>query len=146
MRGGTSGRSQRRGGNAIEFALVVPVLLAITAGIIDYGWYYSQYLSAIHAARQAARAAAGDSSDDVDTPCDVAEAEAVSVLTGSGFAGMNDTYVQVEVGTDGTWQRVNVVITIPYGKLWGLVPTPTNIVGRANARMEDQGQLDCGPE
>ncbi|PLC12149.1 hypothetical protein AUQ48_07750 [Kocuria flava] len=47
-------RSQR-GAAAVEFALVVPVLLALLLGIIEFGRAYNVQISLTHAAREAAR-------------------------------------------------------------------------------------------
>ena len=35
-------RNRRRGGNAIEFALTLPVFIAISFAMIEFGWYFSR--------------------------------------------------------------------------------------------------------
>lgn len=42
-------RRHRRGANAIEFALILPVYLALMSGIFDYGWMF-YYKSAMDSA------------------------------------------------------------------------------------------------
>ncbi len=47
----------RRGATLIEFAFVVPVLLLIMLGIMEFGWYGKNQLTLANAAREGARAA-----------------------------------------------------------------------------------------
>jgi Flp pilus assembly protein TadG len=49
--------AQQRGVAAIEFALVLPLLLVLLLGTIDYGWYFFVEQQTTIAAREAARAA-----------------------------------------------------------------------------------------
>lgn len=63
---------QRReeGQGLVEFALVLPILITILCGIIDFGWIYSQKYTVEHAAFEGARYATvcGDAvaTDDVE--------------------------------------------------------------------------------
>ena len=41
---------RRRGASALEFALTLPVVMAILAGILEYGWYLFQLSNVVHAA------------------------------------------------------------------------------------------------
>ncbi len=50
----------RRGQSLVEFAMVLPVLLAVLFGGIDFGGYFSSRLSVENGARMAVRAAAVD--------------------------------------------------------------------------------------
>ncbi len=50
---GPSGRE--RGAAAVEFALVLPLLLVLLLGIIDFGLYFYNDLQLTHVARNAAR-------------------------------------------------------------------------------------------
>ena len=49
---------RRRGSTIVEFALIVPVLLAMLMGIIEFGWLVKNTLTIANAAREGARAAA----------------------------------------------------------------------------------------
>ena len=49
--------SKQRGAAAVEFALVLPILLAIVLGVIDWGWYFCVREAAINASREGARTA-----------------------------------------------------------------------------------------
>lgn len=47
-----------RGAAAIEFALLLPVLVMILVGVFEFGLAYNNYLAVTHAAREGARMAA----------------------------------------------------------------------------------------
>ncbi|WJZ67469.1 pilus assembly protein [Kocuria rosea] len=49
-----------RGAAAVEFALVVPILLVLLLGIIEFGRAYNVQISLTHAARETARTMAID--------------------------------------------------------------------------------------
>jgi Flp pilus assembly protein TadG len=48
-------QGRERGAAAVEFALVLPLLIVLLLGIIDFGLYYYNDLQLTHAARDAAR-------------------------------------------------------------------------------------------
>jgi hypothetical protein len=47
-----------RGASAVEFAIILPVLIMLVFGIIQFGVAYNKYISLTHAAREGARLAA----------------------------------------------------------------------------------------
>lgn len=53
----SSRRADDRGGVLIEFALVLPLMLAIMAGIVDFGRMFQRYEVVTNAAREGARLA-----------------------------------------------------------------------------------------
>jgi Flp pilus assembly protein TadG len=50
--------TRRRGATLIEFALIVPILLALLMGIIEFSWMARNHLTLANAAREGARASA----------------------------------------------------------------------------------------
>ena len=50
-------REKEKGQALVEFALVLPILLIVVCGIIDYGWYFYNLLSLQNACREGARRA-----------------------------------------------------------------------------------------
>jgi Flp pilus assembly protein TadG len=65
--------SDERGVAIVEFALIMPILILLVAGVIQFGIMYSQYQVFQGAAREGARCAAVQASDDeIGLPtCDV---------------------------------------------------------------------------
>ena len=55
-----------RGAAAVEFALVLPILLLLLGGIIDFGFAFNTQISLTHAAREGVRVEALDSGDAVE--------------------------------------------------------------------------------
>ena len=66
-------RRTEDGAAAVEFALVLPILLVIVFAIISFGWVFAQSLALSNSARQAARYAAVE-----NRTCDDVKDEAVS--------------------------------------------------------------------
>lgn len=53
-------RARRRmGANAVEFAMVLPLLATITMGLLDYGWYYARQTQLFGALTTAATTGTG---------------------------------------------------------------------------------------
>ncbi len=48
-------RSKERGAALVEFALVMPILVLLLAGIVEFGWLFAQNLNVRHGAREGAR-------------------------------------------------------------------------------------------
>lgn len=47
--------TRERGAAAVEFALVLPILLAVVFGIVEFSWTFNQQISLTNAARESAR-------------------------------------------------------------------------------------------
>ncbi|WP_242333416.1 MULTISPECIES: TadE family protein [unclassified Anaeromyxobacter] len=77
-----TGRAWARGAAAVEFALVVPVLMLLCLGAIEWGFHFFQREIIVNAAREGARAGSIADSD----PAGVAEARASEYL---GVAGID---------------------------------------------------------
>lgn len=58
LRGRGRNRRWRRGSATVEMAVVMPLLIMIVLGIIEFGWVISVRQTLIHAAREGARTAA----------------------------------------------------------------------------------------
>lgn len=61
-------RNREEGQSALEFALVLPVLLLVVCGILDFGWMFYNKLSVENGCREGARYACVNSSvTDIET-------------------------------------------------------------------------------
>ncbi|HEY8257119.1 MAG TPA: TadE/TadG family type IV pilus assembly protein [Gemmatimonadales bacterium] len=107
----------RRGQSLVEFALVVPLLLLMLAGIIEFGraWNWSQVVS--EAARAGARKAAvlnaqvpAVSSSDITDSVD--NVVAASLLSGAHI--ICSTCVTKPIDGAGTGEAVTVEVKVPY--------------------------------
>ena len=59
---------RRKGATLVEFALVVPVLLSLLIGIMEFGWMVKNNLTVANATREGARAAAlGKTTSEIQT-------------------------------------------------------------------------------
>lgn len=99
-------RSQR-GAELVEFALVLPLLLAVVSGIIDFGFLFQRNLVLQNAAREAARVSVLPSHGTAD-----AQARALAYIReGLGLggsetpAGWNVTVTPITIDTDGAGPR-----------------------------------------
>ena len=63
-----SSNLRRRGQGLVEFALIVPVLIAMLLGVMEFGWLVKNTLTVSNATREGARAAAmGKTNDEIAT-------------------------------------------------------------------------------
>ena len=102
----TPGSSRRRvgeqGASAVEFALVLPVLVTIVGAIIDFGFIFAQQITFNTAARDAARSAVvKDFSGSRLTCAQIATRARAGATTTAGAVGANPTQVAVTVTGNG---------------------------------------------
>jgi Flp pilus assembly protein TadG len=99
----------------VEFALVLPLLLMLVLGAIDWGWYFYLREVATNAAREGARAgsvsAVGGSSAST-----AAQNAATTYLTNLGLTNGTAAATTPDVGTTHT---IRLVVTYTAGSLTG---------------------------
>jgi Flp pilus assembly protein TadG len=130
-------RSQRceRGSAAIEFALIVPVLLLFVVGGLSYGVYFSVANTVQQIAADTARATVAGLSDDERAALATQHASQV----GKSFALIDPTRLSVVTKTSSSSPDLyEVVVTYDASRLaiWafkGLVPLPSQTVVRSAA-------------
>jgi hypothetical protein len=63
------GRTDEHGQSLVEFALMVPVMLLILFGMMEFGFVFSHHLTLEYATREGARLGAGLGAGNPDAPC-----------------------------------------------------------------------------
>ena len=119
------------GNAAVEFGLVLPLLLVILLGIIDWGHVHFTRMTMTNAAREGARVGVTLNAETAESE---AETAARNYLISSGIPGDSfDVEATLDTG-DGT---VSVrVYTEDFNPLIGFVPTPSELHARAIMRWE----------
>jgi Flp pilus assembly protein TadG len=131
-------RNAQRGAAAIEFALVLPLLLTLVMGAIDWGWYFFIDQLVTNAAREGARAGSLVPPRPTST---AGQAERVAEDAGLAFLqrvrlnriGVAATYTTVD-GTD----AISVTVTYPVGSLTGFLRSLIPANARATSVMRWQ--------
>jgi len=133
-----------RGAAAVEFALVVPLLLALMFGIVDYGLWFGDSLNARQGVDQGARlAVVNDFSSACTTGSAAQEAACTTKAEISSLSGA--TYVRVSVSGPGSktndWSKgaeLLVCAVVKVDGLTGLTPMPDDslIKSKATKRVE----------
>lgn len=110
-----------KGQSAVEFALVLPILIVLLCGIIDFGWLYCCNIAATNAAREAARYTAVHYYDS-STDNDLAKAKQI-VLEDAPQLPPGPTQIELnslDSDSDGIQESVQIKITAPIQLLTGL--------------------------
>lgn len=116
----------RPGDSALEFALLVPILAVMTAGLLDYGWFYAEEAMVVGAATSAVRAGAtlrpAEGEDVGCTPC-------LAVVAAHAEQGLRDAGVDASaVDIDPRIERIGgscgvvLDLTVPHAPLLRFVP------------------------
>jgi Flp pilus assembly protein TadG len=110
-----SGRE--RGAAAVEFALVLPLLLVILLGIIDFGLYFYNDLQLTHVARDAARYLSVDNVSAANTTIDNA------ILISTSLTSRSVTPSDVQGGESTITLRASYKFLTPLPRLVGIGST-----------------------
>ncbi len=86
-----------RGAAAVEFALVLPLLLTIVFGTIEWGYYFFTREIVVNSAREGARAGTLQYAPPT-SPSDVAVTAATDYLTNAGLDAARATVTAVNAG------------------------------------------------
>lgn len=133
---------RRRGANAIEFALTLPVFLAIILGLMDYGWFFANQAGLNNAVSLACREGSmRDENLGAPSPDDIAKTEIATRAAPwcGGACGSPVAYLDDSEST-ATLKRKTLVCSqvMTFNPLVGFAPTPNQIVSQSRYRLEWQ--------
>jgi Flp pilus assembly protein TadG len=112
--------TDERGAAAVEFALVVPILLILVFGIVNFGQYLSVRQTATQAAAEGARAAAVTIAGGNPTTNGVAAMN--NALSGTGSTCGHGATCTISIVACGTVQCAHATVTINFDPLVGGFP------------------------
>ena len=128
---------RRLGSSAIAFALTLPVIFIIAAGILEYGWYLFQLSSVVHAVRDGTRI--GVTVPIEDGPETMATTHARDVLEGLGVpCGSGACTVEASLVPAGDVTVMQLQIEVPYEPVVGLLPHPSHLRAHFTMMMQEQ--------
>lgn len=107
---------RQRGAAAVEFALVLPILMTVLMGAIDWGWFFYIDQLVTNAAREGARA--GSVVDPSGDPVAAAKIAAGAFLDKVKLTG---AAVDAATASVGGSQGIQVTVTYPVGSLSGFL-------------------------
>ena len=110
-----------RGAELIEFAVVLPLLLLLIAGIVDFGMMFRTYEAVTNAAREGARVGVLPGYDVPDVQARVDAYLAASGLTGARTTTVTDVPVATGAGTF-TARSVDLTYTYTFAVLGMAAP------------------------
>ncbi|HYE17495.1 MAG TPA: TadE/TadG family type IV pilus assembly protein [Tepidisphaeraceae bacterium] len=129
-------RGRRSGAAVLDMALVLPVLLYLAFGTVEYGYYFYVKHNVQSAAREGARAAIVPSATAGDVTTAVQNVMSAAGLQSTGYTvtitDTSNNAINVTTATAGTAIKVNVQLT------WGSVgvhPLPTALGGINTAKL-----------
>lgn len=99
------------GQSLVEFALILPILLLLILGMIEFGWILNRQITLTNAAREGARAAAVQ---DVTNAYSAADSAVANFATASGL-NIDTTKISFSIlGSSGKFETGNtIIVTVP---------------------------------
>jgi len=129
---------ERKGIVIVEAAILFPLLLLLTLGIIEYGWMFLKAEDAASAARHGARLASRPDATNAEVQLGIRRLMTAAGLGNSGYAV---TIRPGDVGALAPGEPLTVEVAIPYRNiaLTGspLMPVPPDL--RASVTMVKEG-------
>ncbi len=126
------------GSAMIELALVLPILAALTFGVIEYGWVFLKVSEVNNAARQGVRVAIRPGATIASVQSAVSAVMTQADLATSGY---RLTITPPDPNTVPTKNSITVAISLPYANVsltgTGFLPLPARI--NESATMSKEG-------
>jgi Flp pilus assembly protein TadG len=141
MRRKDDSRNRQSGVAAVEFALVLPLLLTLVMGAIDWGWFFFIDQVVTNSAREGARAGTVLAPPPTSTTAQAqsaAQQASLDFLERAHFARQGVVASYTTIGTAPGTDAISVTVTYPVGSLTGLLSNVMPVNARATAVMRWQ--------
>jgi Flp pilus assembly protein TadG len=129
-------RRDDRGATAVEFALLVPLLILLLFGIVDYGLWFNDSLNVRQGVREAARQGVVQNINDA-TCTTGGKMQQLACITKSQIGAVTgDTYVKVSAPNG--WERGKPLVVcgmVDADAVTGLVPLPSSGLVTSRTQM-----------
>ena len=129
--------SPRLGVSAVEAALLIPLVMMLLMGMLEYGWAYLKNQQINSAARHGARVGAVEGATSFEVAAAVSQLMTEAGMDASGYVL---TTSPADVAGAAPGSVITVSITVPYAdiQLMGipLIPVPTNLDGLTSMAKE----------
>jgi Flp pilus assembly protein TadG len=107
-------RDRERGASLIEFAMIMPLIIILLLGIVEFGWIFGQFNDVRHGAREGARIAAvnqGDNSFLLNYVCDSMDLNSPATVqfTDPGSGKIGSTGAVAVVATPGSLSGLGLI-------------------------------------
>ena len=124
---------KNKGQSLVETALVLPILLLILMGIIDFGMMFNNYLIVSNASREGARNAAVGATD-----------SEINAIVSNVVSTLDSSRIVVEISPSETERKKGdeLVVKVKYEyrlitpMISALLPNPINLIGTTVMRAE----------
>lgn len=128
---------RQRGTSLVEMAIVLPLLLLVLFGMIEYGWIFLKSQQLTNAARHGARIAVTPDATTAQVQTAIDSLMADADLDGSGYS---ITITPGDVSTPAVGEPIEVSISVPYANIGitnaPLILVPNTIGGRITMAKE----------
>jgi Flp pilus assembly protein TadG len=124
------GAHRERGASLIEFAILMPLLITLLLGVVEFAWLFSQNIDVRHGAREGARLAATDYGNETtiaNETCDRMD------IAGTAAVTVNLTRSGATIGDE-----INVTVTATPASLTGFFDyiLPATLTSSIETRLE----------
>lgn len=129
-------RIRYKGAAAVEAAILFPVLLLLTFGIIEYGWLFLNANLITNAARHGSRIAIRATATNTQVMNSISD-----LMTSANITGYQVTISPSDISLADVGEVVKVDISVPWGQIaiinTPFLPTPTHL--QASISMAKEG-------
>jgi Flp pilus assembly protein TadG len=128
--------ARRRGLSLVEAAMVLPLLMLISLGGIEYGWLFVRAGQLTNATRQGARMAVGADATTQEVQDAVA---ALMAAADMGESGYTVAIAPADIGAAATGEILTVTVSVPYENVgigMAMFPTPATLSSSVSMAKE----------